>query len=619
MNLPSRKRRFVLLVAVSGALSVWGLGQAGWLHLRIQQSELFLAPMLGVIDSCILPAPAATATAAMDSDLARACTGPHGSAGALVESTLTALSGPASRAGGIPVGYTLHVPLLRLFRKAGDGWAIDQDAVVRLVRTLHDVDRPAIVYLFSTHFSSGAPIEEALNADPSNLSVTPDGPLPRDSYYGAPLYNWTFASTRTGITQRRVEAATAVIAEICKLPAHDREKIRGVTLLGELHHLFPHFETGMAFSPPYRVSDYSEASRHGFRAFLRKRHGTIESLNRELGTSWRSFDGGSTSSKDVRTTPLRDFTEHIDSFAHGSLPVAGWTYVPGASPAQPPSVRVYLDGEAVGKAPVVLGRQDVLQAFPALGDANTGWRFDLDFRRLPAGLHRIDVLLEDGAKPLVHLATRQIAIMDRNQRPPAPVPQRPLPPTVPASGVQASVDLPAEQSSYFYNPLVPLWHAYRGQQVVDYLQFFAGVVRKSCLADTPLYTHQIIPFTNPGWDANKYAIAQSLLPLEGIRLGVSLYGEPTYGASFLQWLAGSGQLRYGVTEFHPLKAMGPPEVRRMLDQHAQHGAAFVSFFLEPRWKGELVPRVHNVFSFDPANRNAGSDRLYRSVRELLAR
>lgn len=616
MSASPSNRRFWLLVALSSAVGIAALTRAGWLLHGARPAPMFLAPMIGVIEPCIFQQDAAAG--AVDSELAGKCAGPLGSAGALVESTLAALAPPDNRGPAYELGYTLPVPLLKLFKPAAGGWVIDQDAVGRLVRTLHDVDRPAIVYLFSNHFATGAPIEETLNADPRNLSATPDGPLPRDTYYSAPVYSWTFAATRTGITERRVEAAKAVLAEICKLGPSDIAKIKGVTLLGELHHLFPNFESGMGFSPPYRVSDYSDASRQGFRRFLEKKYGSVGALNQVLGTRWKSFGEVDPPSKDVRTTPLRDFTEHIDSFAHGSLPVAGWTHLKSPRVGPPPVVRIYRNGELVGTAPVRLSRQDVLQALPQLGDENPGWRFDMDFRTLPPGLHRIDVMLENAPGALVHLATRQIAIMDRAQTTPAPIQAKPLPASVPAAGlVLGSVDLPADQSSYFYNPLVPLWHAFRGQQVVDYLEWFGGVVEQSCLARTPRYTHQIIPFTNPGWDENKYAIAASLQPLKSIRLGVSLYGEPTYGTSFGDWLSGSGQAQYGVTEFHPLKAMTPAAVQAMLRDHERQGAAFISFFLEPRWKGALVARGHNLFSLDPDNPKFGSDQLYRSLQTTL--
>lgn len=616
MTYSSSKRRLLLLVTASSLVGIAALARTGWLLSGSTPSKMFLAPMIGVIEPCIFLKDGSTPSAG-ELQLGPSCSGLHGSAGPLVESTLAALE-PGNRRPAYELGYTLPVPLLKLFKRAGQEWIIDQVAVARLVRTLHDVDRPAIVYLFSNHFSAGAPIEEVLYADPRNLSVSPEGPLPRDTYYSTPIYNWSFASTQTGITERRVQAAKAVLTEICKLEPRHIAKIKGVTLLGELHHLFPRFEGGMGFSTPYRVSDYSDASRLGFRTFLERKYGAIGQLNQALGTRWKSFDEVEPPSKDVRTTRLRDFAEHIDSFAQGSLPIAGWTHLKSDNRDTPLVIRIYRNGLLVGKAPVRLSRQDVIQALPQLVNENPGWRFDMDFKSLSPGLHRIDVMLENGPDPLLHLGTRQVAIMDRAQTTPKPMTQTPLPASVPAADlVMGSVDLPTDQSSYFYNPLVPLWHAFRGQQVVDYLQFFASVVAQSCLAQTPRYTHQIIPFTNPGWDENKYAIAASLRPLKTIRLGVSLYGEPTYGTSFTDWLAGSAHTGYGVTEFHPLKAMTPTEVRTMLERHAQRGAAFISFFLEPRWKGELAARGHNIFSLDPDNRHFGSDKLYDSIRTTL--
>ncbi|ABM34703.1 hypothetical protein QRO08_03450 [Paracidovorax citrulli] len=99
---------------------------------------------------------------------------------------------------------------------------------------------------------------------------------------------------------------------------------------------------------------------------------------------------------------------------------------------------------------------------------------------------------------------------------------------------------------------------------------------------------------------------------------MSLYGEPTYGRPYFDWLAASATAHYGVTEFHPLKAMDAAEMRRVLQAHAARGAEFLSFFLEPLWNGELVPRGHNIFSFDPDNRQFASDRLYEAVRGALA-
>ncbi len=589
---------------------------------------MLLAPMFGTFDTCIAT-PTATPSAGVGNaatartqdgarTLAETCTGPNGSAAALVESTLSALQPPERAQGPYPLGYTLAVPLLQLFRATEQGWALDTERIQRLARTVRDTQRPLILYLFSTHFATDAPLEKALATDPANLAQTRDGPMPTSQYYGAPLYNWTLARTDTPLSAYRVQATQALLTEMCRLPAQDIAKIRGVTLLGELHHLFPDFESGMGFGGSYRVTDYSPASVAGFQQFLRQEFQHIDRLNRRLGANYATFAEVQPPSRDIRTEPLQRYTEHIDSFAHGSLPIAGWAFAPRPAGAPPAWVHVYRNGTFIGKTPVNKGRQDVLQAKPELGDANTGWRLDMDFKRLPVGLHRIDVFLEARPGRLQALGTRRIAIMDDRQRAPAPLAQQALPASAPPdAALQAHIDWPAEQSSYYYNPLVPLWHSFRGQQVVDYLQFFQGVVKQSCLAGTPHYTHQIIPFTNPSWDENKFAIQASLRALPGMRLGVSLYGDATYGTAFSQWYASTGHPGYGVTEFHPLKAMNAPALQHTLNQHAARGAQFLSFFLEPHWQGQLVARDANMFSFSPENAPFGSAQLYQSAQRLL--
>ena len=607
-------------LAACAVLAAGAVGVARW------QSEfpspthatgpLLLAPMIGLIDTCVLE-PSATA-APRPADLSASCSGPEGSAAALLESTLAPLQPQGSAAAAYTLGYTLPVPLLQLFRQSADGWTIDQDAVGRLVRTVRDTERPLILYLFSTHFATDTPLKKELAQDLNNLAHTRDGPLAQSRYYGDPIYNWSLARTDNELTARRVQATQAVLAEMCRLPAKDIAKIKGVTLLGELHHLFPDFEAGMGFDTPYRVTDYSPASVAGFQQFLQQQFTSIEQLNRLLGADYAAFEAVQPPSLDIRTEPLKRFTEHIDSFAHGSLPISGWAYVKPAEGAPPTWVHVYRNGVFVGKTSVTQGRQDVLAAKPEFGDTNTGWRLEMDFRQLPAGQYSIDAFLEATPGRLTPLGTRHIALMGRDQSAPQPLQQKPLPASALANAaLQAHIDLPVEQSSYYYNPLVPLWHSFRQQQVVAYLQFVNVVVNQSCLVDTPHYTHQIIPFTNPSWDANKYAIQSSLKPMKNIKLDVSLYGDATYGEVFSRWYDKTSHRGYGVTEFHPLKAMDTAVVRQMLGQHKKRGAEVVSFFLEPHWQGALLERGHNAFSLDPQNAQFGSAALYQSVQQML--
>ena len=195
-----------------------------------------------------------------------------------------------------------------------------------------------------------------------------------------------------------------------------------------------------------------------------------------------------------------------------------------------------------------------------------------------------------------------------------------LPETVVDPNLSSSIDAPDNLASVFFNPLVPLWHEFRGQQVVRYLEFIARRLNGTCLAGVDAYVHQIAPFTNPSWDATKYAVDASLRPLERLRLGISLYGESSYGSSFSDWYQNeSGQSRYGITEFHPLRAMESAELRQTFDRHHAQGARFLSFFVDgyPR---RAVPTKQSVFVytvFSPDIPAFGSDRLFAAVRALM--
>ncbi len=643
MKAHAASRRFAWAAGL-GCTAAIGALAAGWFALQttVGTQPLLLAPMINVMQGCIeRPQPSLT-TALPDGPVVQTCRREGGSAAALVESTLQRLGPQRSPDGRYELGYTLQVPLLQLFKRTGaaglaadsqpiaadhgssSDWVIDRDAVTRLVHTLADDPRPAIVYLFSTHFGIGAPIEAALAADPANLAVTARGPLARDRYYGLDIHPWSVARIDNGIAQRRLQAIDAVVGAICRLPSEAREKIRALTLLGEVHQLFPDFEAGMGFASPYLVSDYSTASVRAFRGFLRQRFGGIAALNRFLGQSadvaYRSFDDVDPPSRDIRTDRLQRFVEHIDSFAQGTLPIAGWA-APAAD-GRPRRVQLLLDGEPLAQVTAHLGRQDVLAARPEIGRADVGWRHDLDFRQLPVGVHRIDLLLlpPDGTNALpLHVGTRRISIMGRDQTTPPELPMKaelpphvvgPLPPDF-------WIDLPADRTAYWFNPLVPLWHAFRNDQVVRYLDRFDRRVADSCLWDTPRYVHQILPFTNPGWDANKFAVDASLHAAGGIQLGVSLYGEAARGEGLFPLLAQWQKTRYGVTEFHPLKAVPAAQLQDVLQRHRAHGAQFVSFFLEPYAGSESIENPQNLFSFDPSNPKFGSDRLFESVQALM--
>jgi len=569
--------------------------------------RLLLAPMIHGVDLCA--AAEGTKPPLDEKELAAYCRSAGRSAAALIDASLTALGPPASADGRYELGYTMPVPLLALFLRRDVGWTLDTAAVDRLAATLRDSPRPVVLHLFSTHFGIGAPLEAQLAADPANLAVSPLGPMPRDRYFGIDIFPWSVATTDNDITRHRRIAIDGFLASVCRLPAADRRKVKAVTLLGEVHQFHADFERGMGLAEPYVVSDYSAASIDGFRRFLAARFGDIARLNRQVGENFASF-------AEVDPPGLRPSarpSQHLDSAAHGRLPLAGWAY----ERSGPLWIRIYRDGVQIARVAASFGRQDVLQALPAIGTADVGWRYDMDFTTLAPGAYRLDFLAERSDGALASLGSRRIVVAGTVAAPAAAMAA--LPAVGTAEGIAGSIDHPSDGTRVIYNPLAPLWHEFRNRQVVDYLRYFEGVVRASCLADVPLYTHQIAPFVNPGWDATRFAVDESLRGTGGLGLGISLYGEATYGSSFFDWLDTTAHRRYVVTEFHPLRAMTPEEFAATIEHHRRRGAAFVSFFLDARPRDARDPAADNMFSFDPGNARFGSATLYKAVQELMRR
>ncbi len=590
-------------------------GSPWWRPLIPHHQALLLAPMMD-LTPCLLAQP--KDVSGKHPDWIKPCTGPNASAAHLIESTLSQLQPGNPDTATWPLGYTLKVPLLSLLQREQDTWQVNRQALDNIVRTVRDTPRPLVLYLFSTHFGVNAPIEPVLMRDPVNVAHTQQGPLPMDSYYAQPIYPWSLARTDNPITQYRAQVIQDLLQHLCTLPSSARSRIKGITLLGEVHQLFPKFESGMGFDAPYQVSDYSPASVAGFRKYLQSRYASVETLNQQMGSDYRSFEAVEPPGKDIRNEPLRRFQEHIDAYAAGQIPITGWVHAADTANTGK-AVKIYLDGKHIADAPVHLSRQDVRAAHPEFNSADLGWRHDLDFRQLPAGIHRIDLALAQPGQSLINLGSRAISIMDQRQATPTAVPAAPLPNMQPApASIAAFTDEPRDQAAYYYNPLAREWQTFREAQVVHYLQFFNTLVAQSCLSDTPRYTHQIVPQFNPGWDSGKYAVKASLQPMKTLHSGFSLYGETSYGRSFADWFKQSPHDDYGVTEFHPLQAMSVQQLDGVLQQHRDNGAHFLSVFLETRWQGARISEP-NLFAFDPDNRQHASDRLYASLKAMLAK
>ena len=604
------KRRVLLvlafLIVVSSALTYY-----------TNRKQLLIAPMIGGLHPCTFMH-REMQKANPDFQYSKLCAKDADSPSKLIKTTLDRISERWFDWGHFKLGYTLNVPLLRLFDVKGEDIVLNQEIVQRVVSTVANVDRPVILYLFSDHFGVDSPVENQLAKDPRNLLQTRKGLMQKDRYYSFDIFPWSFVDTGNSVTKLRETAFNAVLDEVCKLPWHLRRRVEGVTMLGELHHMFPNFESGMGYSGEYLVSDYSQRSVDGFRQFLKTKYATVTDLNMFLDWNYKSFDEIVPPSKNIGSEPLKHYLEHIDSFANGTLPISGWVGKTRGAAVGSDWIHIYDNGEFVARVPVAFGRQDVFAIHPEFGTADVGWEYKLDFSRRTRGVHEIAILLERGNQPLVHLTTREIAIMGRSQAPPVKLAVKPLPKSMKnVEDLLFVLDHPKPLSAYYYNPLVVLWHDFRKTQVANYLNHFGDIAKSKCLAPELIYSHQILPFVNPGWDENKFSVGLDLGVPASVRLGISLYGEASYGTSFFDWFAGTGRQSYGVTEFHPLKAMDAPTLNRVLEQHYQNNARFLSFFVDSAGLDENSKDSLNVFSFTPHNQNAGSNVLYQSIREIL--
>ena len=611
---------FSLASVVLATLLVWPFASSVWTTWS-KRPPLLLAPMMD-LTPCLLSDGQAAQDPTSEGSL-KNCRGPQGSAAEWVHATLSTLHPPSSPSTAWTLGYTLKVPLLHFVTPSPKGWQVDTTALDKVVQTIEQTGKPLVLYMFSTHFSVDAPAETLLAQNPDNQAHTRDGVMPVDTYYGQPIYPWSVARTDNPITSARETVIRALQERLCARPASVRQHIQAITLLGEVHHLFPAFESGMGFSGSYRVSDYSASSQSAFQAFLQQRHGSVARFNKALGSQFAQWTDILPPAKDIRQEKLQHFFEHQDSFASGRLPLTGWVHLPSGSTsdtsttAPSTQVHVFVNGRLVAQTPVALSRQDVLTAKPELGHANVGWRHDLDYSTWPSGVHRIDLAVRQGHGALHHLATRQVAIGNRQQQALQTVPSQAAPPFLPLpADAQAYTDEPRDLASYYYNPLAREWLAFRESQVQAYLQHFNRLFDTGCLANTPRYSHQIVPNFNPGWDADKFAVTASLRPQTKLQLGVSLYGETSYGPSFTHWLRQNQHTRYGITEFHPLRAMPPAALSGLLQRHHAQGAQFLSFFMDTPVHTNQGTGL-NLFSLGQHNPQHASDQLFLSLQQVL--
>ncbi len=578
---------------------------------------LLIAPMLEAASFC--QEAVDDSTVSNDDDAAFLCASKHVTGASRISEALHDIGPKTSPSGRFELGYTLSVPLFRYFRLRDGRWTLDTSTLNANLQVISEVDRRVVVYLSSNHFTdAGAKLSAELARDARNLMWNATGPLVPDDYFNHPVIAWTLSDPSAPITRMRKQAFRAALDAICALPEASRGRIAAVSVLGEVHDLFPGLMRGPGFNVPVKdVTDYSPLALLGFREWLARRYRRIEALNSEMGSSFTSFDEVDPPSRDIRQQPLSSFFEHIDAYAAGRVPVHGWI---NDARNRALTVTVLLDGKVSDTATTALSRTDVIEALPGLKNPNVGFRYDLDFRSVPVGIHVLEVMVSvAGAKPLL-LSRRDLVVVDRTQSTPSRLaqPASDAEPMSSDTSLSGYLDGPAPDASILYNPLARLWLEYRNQVVRNYVEQFADIAGQSCIPKDKIFSHQVTPALTPNWNGDLFAADASKLPSSFYAPGTTLYGGAAFSPAFARMKRDLGWNRYGVGELHPIAKLTAAQYQGMFEMHRTEGAEFVA----PYYLSLTPSRIKSAsaltrFRLASDNRTYGSDAYLQSIKNIM--
>lgn len=554
-----------------------------------------------------------------EEDAALLCASKGKNGAVRITAALDAIGPKTSPSGKYQLGYTLTMPMFRYFKKVNDNWEVDTETLKANLTTITDVDRPVVVYLSANHFTdAGLTLSAELAKDPRNLMWTRSGPLIPDDYFNHPVIAWTLSDQTAPVNVMRRQVFNAVLDAICSLPEASRNKIAAVSVLGEVHDLFPNVTAGPGFTiPAYDTTDYSPSATQGFRTWLAQKYGSVFMLNNALAATFTSFDDINPPSKDIRTEQLSTYFDHIDPYAAGEVPIYGWL---NDTQGRDLTVTVYLDGKQVGVAQTGLSRTDVTDALPTINEPNIGFRLNLDYRNIAYGIHTLEVLVSaNGAAPL-RLTKRNLVLVNRNQDTPPQIPYV----DINAQGINTDASLsgnldgPMPWASVFYNPMAQLWLEYRNQVVRNYIEQFAAIAGKSCIPKEKIFSHQITPWLTGSWNGDLLAADASKRISTQYNQGTTLYGGAVFGNAFLVMKNELGWNRYSVNEMHPIVKLAASQYLALFDMHRMAGAVFVApYYLSI--VPDRLPSGGDLDRFRIAKDNPrfGSDAYWQSMKDVM--
>ncbi len=532
--------------------------------------------------------------------------------------TLDALE-PGGARGDVVLGHMVTLPILKFFKRTADGqWFFDQEALAAHLQPITQIPRPAVVYLMTDHFTPDSELVRELARDARNLMAKQNGQPPVSRYFGSIVQPFTLSTDETlPINRLRFAGLRSVTIALQQLDLQYPGRIRAVTLGGEVHHLFDGLQENTGKFAEAEYTDYSPTSIAEFRTWLQGRHKSLAELNRAYGTRFASWEQVQPPSIDIRHAPVQGFWQHMDANAAGTLPVYGWIDVDAGVRA----VHVEVDGRPVGQAALGINRLDVYQARADIRNPNTGFRFDLDLRTQAPGVHRIRITAEMNDGKRLQLASRSYARMSATQTLPSTSWRQRLrdwlhPETVlPAFSADKSwLDSPRDMQDVYVNPYAAEWQTFREDQVRAHMVKLFDVALSTGFDPTRLYSHQLLPALNGGWNDMTFAAGRSFEDVP-YQTGITLYGGLTVGTLPIAVARGKP---YGVPEMNPMLSKDPSEPDRALELAYTHCAQFVS----PMYM-TLANRPHDsqaqegVFAIEKNSARAESRNFYAAIERFV--
>jgi len=527
---------------------------------------------------------------------------------------------PGGAKGQVQLGYVATLQLLALYKRKDQNWAIDENKLDVFLQLLTHVNRPVVVYLAADHFDSMSPLADRLLEDSKNQMLLSTGIPALSTYFGTRIAPYTLQTDETiAVNFYRFSALRHVIKRLGRLPKDAQKRIIAVTLAGELHQMFPDFESGTGRYENIQVTDYSPASIAGFRKWLRAKYNNIEEFNALHGSNVASFQDIPAPFKDKFDKNTKRSLEYYDAFADGILPIAGWLWDPQQRVAQ---LDLYINGKKVGPVQRGFNRLDVYRAITDVTTPNVGYRVDVDFSQFESGTHLAQVV-GTTSSGIYLLGSMSFTVKRTLDQAPLTSHRAELPGLKSSNDfkeIKTYLDLPKPGLTVHFNLLARDWNNYRAIQVRQFLNHLYNIAREAGLSSDKIYSHQLLPNVNSSWNPQLFSVEQTLAADVPWKIGVNLYGGATDSEWVRNFLAQRKHTGYGVPEFNPQQWKQAGIHLKALRSHYLAGAKFVSpYYLSAtpdRYRLKTQLGAVNAMELRPDNTAEGSDQFYRAIRKF---